>query len=614
MTHFFEIDDEDPTKILLARWDKRFREQYSTIPSARYRKNRDNWVFNLTWPVCLALKESFGEDLDIGENLQKWTADFYNNTIMPAYYWRDKTEAEFPEYTWQGRTGKEESLFPHQKADIQFLSNAKRAILANDMGTGKTTSSFSSIRALYEQGHEVFPLLIACPNSTKHGWKREIDKMWPGLKVAVVEGTAAKRRKVLEDPSHVYIINWESLRMHSKLKPFGSTASKKCTACGGLDSKVTAAACEVHEKELNRIDFKSAIGDEAHRLKDPASKVSRAFKAASGDAQIRFALTGTPIASTPDDLFSILNWLYPEAYTSKRNFLDRYCELDYNPWGATVVKGIKRGMEREFFGGLDPILRRMSKEVILDFLPPVLRERRDVEMAAKQKKAYEQMRDQMVAELDDDEVVVSTSPLTRMTRMLQFAAAFGEIEYTEIYDPETKEFREKPNLKLSDPSCKLDAFMDDIDDFGDESVIVFASSKQLINLLSARLAKANIPHGLITGDQDAAERQVHMDDFQEGRSKFILCTIQAGGTGITLTKGSYMVFLQRSWSMIDNLQAEARGHRIGSEQHDHVQIVDYVTSDTIEEMVFEAIESKSDQLETILRDKDLMKKHLKGEK
>jgi SNF2 family DNA or RNA helicase len=375
--------------------------------------------------------------------------------------------------------------------------------------------------------------------------------------------------------------------------------------------KISETACEVHVKELNKIDFGCVIGDEIHRVMDPSSKVARALKAATGKAEFRFGLSGTPIASAPDNLFSPLNWLMPEAYPSKTKYLDRMCLTTYNAWGATVVIGIKPERQQEFFAGIDPFLRRMPKEVILPFLPPIVRERRDVEMAAKQKKTYEQMRDQMVAELEGD-LLITTSPLTKMTRMLQFSSSFAEIEYRPVRNKETKEVEDVPYVKLSDPSCKLDAFMEDLDDFGGESIVVFAVSSQLVRMLSARLEKAKIPHGLITGEQDAVERQHHMDQFQSGKTKLILCTIAAGGTGITLTTGSVAVFLQRSWSMIENLQAEARVHRIGSEQHDFVRIIDYVTAGSVEEAVFEAVEAKSQQLEFILRDKDLIKKTLKG--
>lgn len=603
-----DIYADDPTKIVIKDYEWRFNELIKNVPSSRFKK--DKFLINLTWQTALALKSNLGANLEVSDSLKAWMGEHYNNKILPAYNLRGVTHLD------EGY----EFLFPHQKADVQFLSTAKKALLANGMGSGKSISATASLRNMAENlGEEIFPVLIACPNSTKVSWGREFEKAWPGRKITVVQGTATQRRKQFKDftenGGEVLVMNWESIRFHSRLKPYGGVALKKCEECGGSNPDVKTTACETHDKELNMIDFKSVIGDEIHRIADPKAKGTRAFKSASGDAKIRIALSGTPIMSTPDDLFSPLNWLYPEAYPSKTGFLDRFCDVVVNEWGSTLVTGIKKDMQGEFFAGLDPILRRMPKEVILPFLPPILRDRRDVEMGAKQAKAYKQMQEQMISELDDGDVVFTTSPLTKMGRMLQFASAYGKIETREVNDknsplPNAKITEEY--LTLTDPSCKLDAFMEDLPDFGESSVVVFAQSKQLINLLAERLEKAKIGFGLITGDQDSVERQAYMDAFQAGKIQFILCTIQAGGTGITLTKADTMVFLQRSWSMIDNQQAEARAHRIGSEVHERIQIIDYVTAGSVEEYVFEAIAKKLDNLEFILRDKDLIRTALKG--
>lgn len=603
-----EISAEDPSKIVIKEYEWRYNELIKSVPSARFRKNQ--YFINLTWPTALALKNNLGSNLEVSPELGAWMANYYNTRILPAYQLRGVTSME------EGY----EFLFPHQKADVQFLSTARRAILANGMGSGKSISATASLRNIAENlSEDVFPVFIACPNSTKVSWGREFEKAWPGKKIVVIDGTATARRKqfkdFMENDGQVLVMNWESIRTHSRLKPYGGVALKKCEECGGLDPKVKATACEAHDKELNLIDFNAVIGDEIHRISDPKAKGTRAFKSATGNADIRIALSGTPIMSTPDDLFSALNWLYPEAYPSKTAFLDRFCDVTVNEWGAALVTGIKKDMQVEFFSGLDPILRRMPKEVILPFLPPVLRDRREVEMNAKQAKAYKQMNEQMIAELDGDDIVFTTSPLTKMGRMLQFASAYGEIHEREVMDrdsPIPNAKKTEQYLTLTDPSCKIDAFMEDLPDFGDSSIVVFASSKQLINLLAARMDKNNINYGLITGDQDSVERQAYMDAFQRGDIKYILCTIQAGGTGITLTKADTMVFLQRSWSMIDNQQAEARAHRIGSEMHDSVQIIDYVTAGSIEEYVFEAVAKKLDNLEFILRDKDLIRATLTG--
>jgi SNF2 family DNA or RNA helicase len=137
-------------------------------------------------------------------------------------------------------------------------------------------------------------------------------------------------------------------------------------------------------------------------------------------------------------------------------------------------------------------------------------------------------------------------------------------------------------------------------------------SRQLIELLSARLQKEGIPHGLITGAQDADERQKSIDDFQNGKTKWILFTAQAGGVGVTLTAARRLVMLQRPWSLVDYRQALDRVHRIGSEIHDSIIITDYVTEGSIEERVIEALDVKSDNFDEIVKDRAKLLEMLKN--
>jgi SNF2 family DNA or RNA helicase len=216
----------------------------------------------------------------------------------------------------------------------------------------------------------------------------------------------------------------------------------------------------------------------------------------------------------------------------------------------------------------------------------------------------------MIAMLENDEGVtgdalVAPNPLTQTIRLLQFANAYAQIEISESGEEK---------VLLSDPSCKVDALMDDMKngDFGDDSVAVCAVHRQLIEILSARLTKEGIAHGLITGAQDSDERQRAIDDFQAGKTKWILFTAQAGGVGVTLTKARRLVMLQRPWSLVDYKQALDRVHRIGSEIHDSVIITDYVTEGSIEERVIEALDVKSDNFEQIVKDKAKLLEMLKN--
>jgi SNF2 family DNA or RNA helicase len=319
-------------------------------------------------------------------------------------------------------------------------------------------------------------------------------------------------------------------------------------------------------------------------------------------------MTGTPIANDVVDLWPILHWLSPKDWPSKTKWIERMIDTMLNAFGGMLVLGVKPHMQEEFYKTINPHMRRMLKARVLPHLPEVVNERRDVEMSTKQKKAYTQMRDTMIAELENGGAITAPSVLTQTTRLNQFANAYAELVVSET----TGEIK----AILSDPSCKVDAVMSDIkaNDFGGDSVAVCAVSRQLIYLLSNAMTKAGIEHGLITGAQNEDERQRAIDDFQSGRIKWILFTAQAGGVGVTLTTARRLIMLQRPWSLVDYKQALDRVHRIGSEIHDSIIITDYITEDTIEERVIQVLETKADNFEQVVRDKDQLLGLLKDEK
>jgi SNF2 family DNA or RNA helicase len=605
MTINVDLAESGEKIIIDAEW--RYKELCKSIPGAKWDAKESIWHMPLSWSGCLALRSTFKGDLVIGPRLAEWAAHERASRIDPSNALRETVELE----------GSYADLFPHQRAGVEFLATARRALLADEPGLGKTAQAIRALARLTEQGEDVFPALVVCPNTLKKNWAREFEKWWPGIRVQVIGGTATARRKQFDsliDPKeddprpHVVVVNWESLRTHSRLAPYGSVALARCPECGGMNDKVTSGRCEVHLRELNKIDFKAVVADEIHRSKDPKAKQTRALWAATGNADIRFALTGTPIANNVVDLWTILHWLSPDEWPSKTRWIDRMVDTMLNAFGGMMVLGVKAHMADEFYAGVNPRMRRMLKKVVLPWLPEVTVERRDVEMSTKQKKAYVDMRDMMIAELEDGEILSAPSVLTQTLRLLQFASAYATIEVNETTG--------EPKAVLSEPSCKIDALMDDIsnNDFGDDSIAVSAVSRQLIELLSARLTKAGIAHGLITGKQNADERQQAVDDFQSGKTKWILFTAQAGGVGITLTAARRLIRLQRPWSLVDDKQVNDRVHRIGSEIHDNIIITDYVTDGTIEERVRQVLESKADSFEQIVKDQNQLLKMLQEEK
>ena len=553
------------------------RDRCKQIPGSRWGKERRMWHAPLSWATCKILRTTFGDRLQIGPALMEWAKQEVSERIAPSVALRDALTVTDP-------GGLVAGLYSFQQAGAHFLMTAKQALLGDPMGAGKTIQVIAAANAV-----NALPMLVVCPNSMKRTWAREVNKWWPGVPVYVVEGTATKRAKIFAtaaDNPGVIILNWESVRLHSRLAPYGSIA---------LTDK------EKENKELNFIPFKCVVADEAHRMKDPKSKQTRATWAVAHGATVeyRWALSGTPLTNKPDTLYPILHFLNPSEWPGKTSYIDRYCLSSLNVWGGLEVFGLRPDMEAEFFDIFDPRFRRMPKEIILPQLPPIVHETRYVEMNPKQKKAYEAMIENYTAEDSEGNLVIASNPISQLTRCTQYASAYLEIDA-------------EGNPRLSDPSCKLDQLMEDLEDIA-EPVVVFATSRQLIDMAANRLEKAGIRHSVVKGGQSNDARQNAIDDFQNGNVDVILVVIAAGGVGITLTKSRIAIFLQRSWSNVDQQQAIGRVHRIGSEIHESVVVLDYVTSGTIEEGQLAVLDGKAKSLEEIIRDKSAIQRLMRGE-
>jgi SNF2 family DNA or RNA helicase len=381
-------------------------------------------------------------------------------------------------------------------------------------------------------------------------------------------------------------------------------------------SKREQRLCHRCPKELNEVPWRTIVADESHRAKDPNAQQTRALWALRTSATtLRAIATGTWTANGPQDAWSQLHFLDPKSFPGKTKFIDRYLLVTHNPFGGMEVTGLNPLTRAEFESIIDPHMIRRTKAEVLPNLPKKVYSVREVEMAPKQKKAYDDMVTTMIAELESGEHTVALEPIVQRTRLIQFASATGaDIEVSWRTDPETGEQKRSERVILDEPSNKIDAFMEILEEAGGTPLVGFAVSTQLINLLSKRLEKAKIPHGLITGQQSLIERQMHMEFFQEGKYPAILCQVQAGGTGITLTAADTVVFLQNTDSSIDRQQAEDRAHRKGSEIHDSINIIDIRSVGSMEEQQEWNLAMKQGLLQELLRDRDRMLRLLKGSK
>lgn len=565
------------------------RDIMAQLPGARH-QGSNVWHVPLSWAACLTLRGLFNGELDVGPALNYWSWEEFNDRISPALDLREAVElppasdlAKHLDFI-EG-DGSDYKLNAYQRADAAFLVTTQQSLLANEPGLGKTPVSIRVIQLLQLLYKDALPALVICPNSLKITvWQQEFKKWAPELSFTVIDGSAAQRRKQLTSGTDIHVINWESVRLHSRLAKYGMVALTE------EDRKL---------KELNKAGFRTVIMDEAHRLAHPKdSKQCRAAWAVAHGARYRFALTGTPVADHAGDLWGLLHALRPESFAAKTKYLDRYANVTLNLWGGMEVVGLDPANEDEFRKITDPLWRRIPKKVALPYLPEKLpTQYRLTPMTPQQARMYRQMEEEMITQLEDGEVLSAPGQLAKLTRLIQFASASAKIG-------------EDGGVELTTPSSKVSDLMELLDEMGDEPLVVAAVSRKLIELAAARLRDAHTPIGMVTGAQSVGERADAVSQFQDGRLRVMLLTLGAGSEGITLTRASTILFMQRSFRPLENEQAEGRVHRIGSEVHGCIRVIEQLTPGTVEERKLALLKGKEGRIEEIIRDKDALRRLL----
>lgn len=523
-------------------------------------------------------------------------------------------------------------LYPFQKAAAAFLATAGAALVGDEMGTGKTPTAIRAVQLIQHlngnwmlpflaRPTSPLPLLIVCPAGVKRTWKKQLAKWWPGARVTVADAGLAHALEAVADVAEgradILVVNYEILPKLSRLAPYGNLRIERCVNCDPTSTK-KAASCQYEPKALNETPFATVIADEAHRVKDPTTTWARALWAVGDRAEYRFALTGTPIANSPADLWAVMRFVAPAEFPAKTQWVKRYCSTELNVHsGFPEAVGLKPETRAEFERFFLPRFIRRPKAAVLPDLPPKTYVRREVELNSKMRKAYNSFRDTLVAQVDNG-TLFATNPLQETLRLKQLASAFGEMKVR----PDGS-----VRYTLSEPSTKLDEIVAKgspgplLEELGpDRQAVIFAESAQLIRLLATRFDEANekaakagtlsapFPYALLIGGQSDAERDAYCEAFEDGKARYMLATVGAGGEGIDgLQVADTAVFLQRPWSAVLSKQAEDRLHREG-QKSENVTVIDVVADDTVEDHVLATLRAKAGKLEDLVNDAETLRR------
>jgi SNF2 family DNA or RNA helicase len=325
----------------------------------------------------------------------------------------------------------------------------------------------------------------------------------------------------------------------------------------------------------------------------------------------------------------------PGAFPSRERYVSRYIDVAESEYGQGTALGLKPHRSSEFRRVVHGQWRRLAKEDVLSELPPKIYTTRVVDMPAAARAAYEGMREDMLAVLPDGGELNAMSTLAQLTRLLQLASASADVSVEHIieqvsaeravalrergepvaHDPTTDTYiweHDSIHVQLREPSWKIDELIEVMRERPGRRGFCFAPSAQLVRLAGERATREGYRVGYVVGGQSARERTAFVDAFQRGELDLICLTTSAGGVGLTLTAASYAVGLLRPWSFVESSQVEDRAHRIGSEVHDFIEIIDIVAAGTIDEEVRDILKGKASSLAELQDDARIKDQALGG--
>jgi SNF2 family DNA or RNA helicase len=584
----------DGTSIVLEpTWQE--SELLKLVPGARYATKQKAWHLPLTWASMVIMRGMFGDHLTYSIELQAWVWEERAHRVDPSLEMRNVVD-------WP--TADPTGLHPFQRAGVEWMGVASSGLLGDEMGVGKTPQAL-----VYVHEHKLLPALVVCPNSVKYHWAKRVPRWCPSATPYVIDGGTAKGRKILaeakKDPTAFVIVNYESVRMYSRLSPYGSIKLKRCRACDPkFGDDIKANQCHVHPKELNTFGFQATIIDEAHRIGEPSTLQTRAVWATAHNATVRhrWALSGTP--DNIERLWSVMHAVAPDEYPTRGKWMDRYALRAWNAFGGMDVVGIRPDTREEMMRVLDPRFRRMMKEVVLPQLPPIVRQVHHTTLTPAQQRTYEELDKQLFTRLPNGDFFMAQNKLVSRTRLMQFAAGTVRVNKPDEDDVATW------NVSIDEPSGKIDALTEIVEELGRKPFVVACEHRDIVSLAAERLGRLGINHQLIVGGVHPEVSEQACEDLKTGKLRAIVFTSRAGGVGLDMSGVDTLIRLQRSWSLIANVQVEGRAHRIGSEAHDSITIIDVVTRGTVEEQQIEKLLVKMEQLEEITRDRQQVQARL----
>ncbi|XP_077246994.1 SNF2 domain-containing protein / helicase domain-containing protein isoform X2 [Tasmannia lanceolata] len=516
-------------------------------------------------------------------------------------------------------------LKPYQLVGVNFLlllyrKNIGGAILADEMGLGKTVQAITYLMLLKHLDNDPGPHLIVCPASLLENWERELKKWCPSFSVLQFHGAART----------AYSKELTSLGKAGLPPPFNVLL-----VCYTLFERHSVQQKD-DRKALKRWRWSCVIMDEAHVLKDKNSYRWKNLMSVAQNAQQRLMLTGTPLQNDLHELWSLLEFMMPDIFST----------------GDVDLKKLLNAEDRDLIARIKSILgpfilRRLKSDVMQQLVPKKQRVEYAI-MGSEQAEAYKEAIDEYraasqarmakLSEFNSNNVVgflprrqisnyfvqlrkIANHPLlvrrlyndqdvVRFARMLHPKGAFGfectldrvieELKgYNDFalhrllvtyYGIDAKGALQDKHVLLSAKCQVLAELLPSLKKDG-HRVLIFSQWTSMLDILEWALDVIGVTYRRLDGSTQVTERQTIVDTFNNDPSIFAcLLSTRAGGQGLNLIGADTVVIHDMDFNPQMDRQAEDRCHRIG--QAKPVTIYRLVTRGTVDENVFEIAKRK----------------------
>lgn len=430
-------------------------------------------------------------------------------------------------------------LYPYQEEGVDMILRMKRLIDGDCMGVGKSATSIVAIERA-----KATPCLVICPSALKINWQRECQRFTNLKPLILTDSVKSTFPYFLTGSMGLYdviITNYESLK-----KFFVVDAPKPY--------KLSTMIFQNVVKQL-----KSVIIDESARVKEPSALSTKICAGICHGKEYVVALSGTPVVNSPKDLgvqLSVIGRIndFEGGYGG---FLDRY--------GGTGKNDEPRNLDelrRKITGTM--FFRREKKDVLKD-LPDLTRSTVITELDPVSQKEYDTCQNDLRTFLTEYKNLTENEAKRkmRMAALIKFM-----------------------NLRAIATKGKVDATIDFLKDCP-EPVIVFCEYHDTVDKIHEAFPDESV---MVTGRQNAQQKQYAIDSFQAGRKDIIICSIKAAGVGLTLTRATHELFVTLPWTMSDTEQCEARAWRNGQKNAVNSWIL--IGENTIDTYLYKLITKK----------------------